>query len=57
LEDDLLVAKLSEAEALADKFLLAERFKLAFKTAALLPEFEAVLEALLVEVLDDWLQR
>jgi hypothetical protein len=53
LEDDLLVAKLSEAAALADKFLLEERFKLAFKAPALLPEFVAVLEALLVELLDD----
>jgi hypothetical protein len=53
LEDDALVAKLSEAAALADKLLLEERFKLAFKAAALLPEFVAVSEALWVELLAD----
>jgi hypothetical protein len=53
LEDDALVAKLSEAAALADKLLLEERFKLAFKDAAPLPEFVAVSEALWVELEDD----
>jgi hypothetical protein len=53
LEDDALVAKLSEAAALADKLLLEERFKLAFKDAAPLPEFVVVSEALWVELLAD----
>jgi hypothetical protein len=53
LDDDASVAKLSEAAALADKLLLEERFKLAFKDAAPLPEFVVVSEALWVELLAD----
>lgn len=53
LEDDALVAKLSETAAFADKLLFEEAVKLAFKAAALVEELVSVLESLWVALLAD----